>query len=73
MSNPRNISVNNHDVAMVDVEGATSTECFNCISGSREQIRKVMDQADRDQFDEIMEDEKIRSTFEATISNEDEE
>ena len=72
VSHPRIVTVNNQDVAMVDVDWAPSTECINCLSGSRETIRRSMDPADWVQFVEIMKDDNIRSTFEATRNNEDE-
>ena len=66
ISNPRIVPLNGREVAMVDVEWSSTQECLNCLSGSREFIRENMDPADQAQFDEIMQNEQIRSSFEST-------
>ena len=73
ISNPRIVQVNEQDVAMVDIEWTSTTKCLNYLSGNQASIRSQMSPSDQQQFDQIMKNDTIRNSFEATRNKEDEE
>ena len=73
LSNPHTINRDGHQYALVDVQWESTREYLNNVCDSLDEIRTYMNEEDQAKLDEIVKNDEIRNSFEATRNIEGEE